>query len=59
MAGQTEAQRALFTGIQKLVEEVPNLPYDTAGQAIVIERLARAYRYAAGGAQPGSASSEK
>lgn len=52
MGLQTDAQNAIFEEISRQVPEVENLP-NRASKARVIQDLALAYRYAAGGSQPG------
>jgi hypothetical protein len=59
MAGKTEAQEALFAAITKATAQVArDYPNSSGNQATALESLALAYRYAAGGAQPGSAQVE-
>ncbi len=60
MADKVETQEVLFGAIKSVVAEVEgNGAWLTGDKARMLEILARAYRYAAGGAQPGGAAPEK
>ena len=52
MADRYSAQAALFASIEKLAEEASK--FGVPNGAPALRDLALAYRYAAGGAQPGS-----
>ena len=54
MSPKEDAQHALFTAIAKAVGDLEELGYDPTVRAEALESLALAYRYAAGGAQPGA-----
>ena len=55
MSASSNAQQALFTAIQEVVAVgVPALENTPGAQAELLRDLALAYRYAAGGLQPGT-----
>lgn len=52
-----KAQQEIFEGVSKLVKESARFTGEAQGRILVSAALA--YRYAAGGAQPGGAAPEK
>lgn len=56
---RTAAVTALMQSISKSVEALDSATLETADKARVLRDLALAYRFAAGGTQPGSAVIEK
>ena len=55
---QSEAQKSLFTLIQKTTEESERVE-NLGRRSEILANLALAFRYAAGGQQPGSVHVEK
>lgn len=51
---KNDAPQAIFNEIIRLTARIESKGLQTPTGASVIEQLARAYRYAAGGAQPGA-----
>ncbi|MEE3128463.1 MAG: hypothetical protein VX494_14745 [Actinomycetota bacterium] len=58
MAQYDETQQALFEQIKRIAEDGGIERYNTQGQAKILESLTRAFRHAAGGAQPGGTASD-
>lgn len=54
MATKTDAQDALFDAITKTTEEALGAHASVTARASALRDLALAYRYAAGGQQPGA-----
>lgn len=52
MAGNADTQARIFVAIATAVDELAD--YDPTVKAVALEKLALAYRYAAGGTQPGA-----
>lgn len=59
MAGNTETQQALFAAVKDEVAEVQRSGAGVAARAGALRDLALAYRYLAGGQQPGGVTLEK
>lgn len=57
--GQREAQAELFTAIEAHAKAIASATLNAGSKARALSDLALAYRYAAGGAQPGSVTVEK
>ena len=58
MAAKDEAQNALFEQIRVQTEAVGKSSVPAASKATALRNLALAYRYAAGGQQPGGVGGE-
>lgn len=59
MAGNTETQQALFQAIAELTNELGESGYPEPARAAALRDLALAYRYLAGGQQPGGVMVER
>jgi hypothetical protein len=59
MATKDEAQNAIFAEIARQIAEIEGERMQGPTQASTIQRLALAYRYAAGGQQPGGSGDSK
>ena len=57
MSAKEEAFTAIFTEIKTIIDELDG--YAVHDRATILQSLALSYRYASGGAQPGSATVEK
>lgn len=58
MAKYDETQQALFEQIKRIAEDGGIDRHSTHIQAQILENLTRAFRYAAGGPQPGGTTSD-